>query len=161
MTTLQRCLEFLDRNQIRYAHTGHRVAYTALDVAAAEHLPAAKLAKTVVYFDEHTGYGMAVLPADCLVDVAELRAIAGSAHLRLATEAEIGRLFRESELGAMPPLGNLFDLPVFVDQALAEHPGMAFNAGTHRDVIHMSFADFRRAVQPRIATFARRTVAVH
>ncbi len=161
MTTLQRCLEFLDRQQIRYAHTGHRVAYTALEVAAAEHLPAAKMAKTVVFFDDHAGYGMAVLPADCLVNLNELREITGSQHVRLATETEIGRLFRDSELGAMPPLGNLFDMPVFVDQSLAENAGMAFNAGTHRDVIHMSFADFRRAVGPKIVTFAHKVATVH
>jgi Ala-tRNA(Pro) deacylase len=161
MTTLQRCLEFLDRSQIRYAHTGHRVAYTALEVAAAEHVPAAKMAKTVVYFDDQAGYGMAVLPADCLVDLDELRAVTGSPHIRLATEGEIGRLFRDSELGAMPPLGNLFDMPVYVDQALTANPGLAFNAGTHRDVIHMSFADFRRAVQPKIVTFARKGLSVH
>jgi Ala-tRNA(Pro) deacylase len=61
----------------------------------------------------------------------------------------------------MPPLGNLFDMPVYVDQALTANPGLAFNAGTHRDVIHMSFADFRRAVQPKIVTFARKGLSVH
>jgi Ala-tRNA(Pro) deacylase len=161
MTTLQRCLEFLDRSQIRYAHTGHRVAYTALEVAAAEHLPAAKVAKTVIFFDDRDGYGMAVLAADCVVDMDELRVITGSHRVRLATEAEIGRLFRESELGAMPPFGNLFDMPVYVDRAVADNAAIAFSAGTHRDVIHMSFADFRRAVQPKVATFARKVATVH
>jgi Ala-tRNA(Pro) deacylase len=161
MTTLQRCLEFLDRSQIRYAHTGHRVAYTALEVAAAEHLPAAKMAKTVVFFDDREGYGMAVLRADCLVDLDELGEITGSHHIRLATETEIGRLFRDSELGAMPPFGNLFDMPVYLDHALADNPAIAFSAGTHRDVIHMSFADFRRAVQPKIVSFARKVATVH
>jgi Ala-tRNA(Pro) deacylase len=137
------------------------VAYTALEVAAAEHLPAAKMAKTVVFFGDPAGYGMAVVAADSLVDLDELRAITGSHHIRLATEAEIGRLFRDSELGAMPPFGNLFDMPVFVDQALADNPGMAFSAGTHRDVIHMSFADFRRAVDPKVVTVARKSVSVH
>jgi Ala-tRNA(Pro) deacylase len=161
MTTLQRCLEFLDHNQIRYAHTGHRVAYTALEVAAAEHLPAAKLAKTVVFFDDRLGYGMAVLAADRMVDLDELRGVTGSHNIRLATETEIGRLFRDSELGAMPPIGNLFDLPVYVDQGLAHNAAMAFSAGTHRDVIHMTFADFRRAVQPKIVTFARKASGVN
>ncbi len=159
MTTLQRCLEFLDKNQIRYAHTGHPVAYTALEVAAAEHLPAAKMAKTVVFFSDWSGYGMAVLPADSHADLDELRTVVGAHHLRLATETEIGRLFRESELGAMPPLGNLFDMEVFVDQSLADNPTIAFNGGTHRDVIHMSFADFRRAVNPNIVSFSKRTVS--
>ena len=160
MTTLQRCLEFLDRNRIRYAHTGHPVAYTALEVAAAEHLPAARMAKTVVFFTDREGYGMAVVAADSLVDLEALKYITGAHHIRLATETEIGRLFRESELGAMPPFGTLFDMPVFVDQEVAANPAMAVNAGTHRDVIHMSFPDFRRLVEPRIASFARKMVAV-
>ena len=103
MTTLQRCLEFLDRSQIRYAHTGHRVAYTALEVAAAEHLPAAKMAKTVVFFGDPAGYGMAVVAADSLVESPdELRAITGSHHIRLATEAEIGKLFETVNWGRSP-----------------------------------------------------------
>ena len=64
MTTLKRCIEFLDNNDIPYAHTRHANAYRARDVAAAEHLPPCRLAKTVI-FSSDAGYGMAVLPADC------------------------------------------------------------------------------------------------
>jgi Ala-tRNA(Pro) deacylase len=156
MTTLQRSLEFLDQNRIRYAHTGHRLAYTASDVAQAEHLSPSQMAKCVIFFSHRTGYGMAVLPADCFVDLEELRWVTGAHHIRLATEPEIGRLFRQCELGAMPPFGNLFDLPVFMDVAIGDHPTISFNAGTHRDVIHMSFSDFRRLVEPRMVSFARK-----
>ena len=155
MTTLQRCLEYLDRHDIRYFHSGHPIAFTALDVARAEHLPAAAMAKTVVFYSDHTGYAMAVVPANSRVDLEKLMNISGAHHVRLATEFEIGRIFAESELGAMPPFGPLFDMPVFVDEAIARQPSIAFNAGTHRDVIHMSFRDFRRLVEPLVASFAR------
>jgi len=155
MTTLQRCLELLDQNRIRYAHTGHRLAYTASEVAHAEHLPPSQMAKCIIFFSDRTGYGMAVLPADCVIDLEELQWVTGAPHIRLATEPEIGRLFRQCDLGAMPPFGNLFDLPVYVDVAVADHPTISFNAGTHRDVIHMSFSDFRRLVEPRMVSFAR------
>jgi len=74
--------------------------------------------------------------------------------MRLATEGELSELFPECEVGAMPPFGNLFDIPVFVDETVAASEFIAFTAGTHRDVIHMGFGDFRRLVKPLIAAVA-------
>jgi len=153
MTTLERCIDFLNRSRVRYAHTRHPIAYTAREVAAAEALSPRKLAKTVVYLDDH-GYGLAVVPADRLVNLDVLQDLLRDSRLRLATEREIADLFPECELGAMPPFGKLFDMPVFVDAELAAQEFIAFNAGTHRDVIHMSFGDFRRLVEPAIASFS-------
>ena len=160
MTTLGRCIDFLNRTRVRFAHTRHPIAYTARDVAAAEDLSPHRVAKTVVYLGDQ-GFGLAVVPADYLVDLDVLQDLLGEYHLRLATEREIADLFPECELGAMPPLGNLFDLPVFVDSALASQEFIAFNAGTHRDVIHMSFGDFRRLVDPAIATFGYQEAEVY
>ena len=81
------------------------------------------------------------------------------ARLRLATEAELADLFPPCELGAMPPFGNLFGLPVYVDGRLAGEDMITFNAGTHRDVIHMHFGDFERLVQPSVVAFSRRARA--
>jgi Ala-tRNA(Pro) deacylase len=153
MTTLKRCIEFLDNNDIPYAHTRHANAYRARDVAAAEHLPACRLAKTVI-FSSDDGYGMAVLPADCLLDLEEVAERLNLRHVRLATELEVANLFPECEVGAMPPLGTLFGLPVYIDSRLAEEDYIAFNAGTHRDAIHMCFSDLLRLTDPRITRFA-------
>ena len=153
MTTLQRCLEFLDNAHICYAHTKHSLAFTALEVAFAEHLSPHKLAKTVVYAGCQ-GYGLAVLPADYLINMDTLRRFLNDRDLRLANERELGELFGECELGAMPPFGNLFHLPVLVDTSVAEQEFIAFNAGTHRDVIHMHCGDFKRLVDPAIGQFA-------
>ena len=135
------------------SHHTVAIAYTAREVAAAEALSPRKLAKTVVYLDDH-GYGLAVVPADRLVNLDVLQDLLRDSRLRLATEREIADLFPECELGAMPPFGKLFDMPVFVDAELAAQEFIAFNAGTHRDVIHMSFGDFRRLVEPAIASFS-------
>lgn len=158
MPILTKLREFLDRNQIEYAATVHPLAYTAREVASAEHTPPREVAKTVIYLSEH-GYGMAVLPADSVVDLEQLRLDLGMSRLRLATEAELGELFPSCELGAMPPFGNLFGLPVYVDGRLAGEEMILFNAGTHRDVIHMRFRDFQRLVNPTIVAFARRVMA--
>ena len=158
MTTLERCLELLDNAHICYAHTKHSLAFTALEVAFAEHLSPHKLAKTVVYAGAQ-GYGLAVLPADYLINMETLGRFLNDDAMRLATERELGELFPECELGAMPPLGNLFHLPVLMDSSVAEQEFIAFNAGTHRDVIHMHCGDFRRLVDPAIGKFAYEPVA--
>ena len=153
MTTLQRCLDFLDQNHVCYAHTKHCPAFTALEVAFAEHLSPHKMAKTVLYTGAQ-GYGLAVLPADCLIDLEILGTFVNDLSVRLASERELGELFPEAELGAVPPFGNLFHLPVLVDTSVAEQEFIAFNAGTHRDVIHMHYGDFARMVNPAVGKFA-------
>lgn len=158
MAILRKLQELLDQNGVEYRHTMHPTAYTAREVAMAEHISPHEVAKTVVFLSEE-GYGMAVLCGDCVVDLEQLRKQLGASRLRLATETELGELFPECELGAMPPTGNLFGLPVYVDAQLASEETIAFNAGTHRDVIHMRYRDFARLVNPQVLSFARRVTA--
>ena len=155
MKMLKRCMDFLGENHIRYSHSIHPPAYTAREVASADRMPAHNLAKTVVFLADEA-YGMVVVPADYAVDFTELRRFLGSSEIRLATEAELFELFPECEVGAMPPFGNLFDIPVVVDETVAASQFIAFTAGTHRDVVHMAFGDFRRLVKPMIAAVAVR-----
>ena len=154
MTMLQKVIQFLNDNQVEYLHTIHEPVFTAREVAAVEHLPLRDVAKVVVFWTER-GCALAVIPADMLLDLEQVRSTLGYKEVSLAREADLGRLFPESELGAMAPLGNLFGLPVFVDEKLASENIIAFNAGTHRDVIQMHFRDFERLVKPRIFRFGR------
>lgn len=109
--------------------------------------------KTIVYSGDN-GYGMLLLPADCTADFDEVRRLLGLAEIRLATEAELAALFPECELGAMPPFGNLFNMPVLLDEGLATPEFIGFTAGTHRDVLHISAADFHALVNPLVTSFA-------
>lgn len=154
MTTLRSCLDMLERYRIPHVHTSHANAYRAREVAAAEHLPPYMLAKTVIVRGPE-GYAMAVLPADCKVDLDELATALNLQHLRLATEEEVRERFPESEIGAVPPLGALFGLPVYMDMRLAKEGYIFFNAGTHRDAIHMSVPDYVRVADPLVLQFAR------
>jgi len=146
--------KFLEINQVPFKHTVHPLAYTAREVASAEHLPLRDVAKVVIVSagDE---YQMVVLPANRALDLSELRTSLGMGHARLATEDEIGRLFPDCDLGAMPPFGNLYDMRVYVDSGLALDDWMAFNAGTHTDVLHMRFKDYKWLVNPIILPLAR------
>jgi len=158
MAVLKKLQQLLEENGVQYQHSVHPTAYTAREVAVAEHIPPREVAKTVVFLSEN-GYGMAVLCGDCVVDLEQLRRDLGLSRVRLATEAELGELFPDCELGAMPPTGNLFGLPVYVDAQLAAQPSIAFNAGTHRDVVRIQFRDFERLVKPQILSFARKVTA--
>lgn len=154
MTTLRRCIDLLERYRVPYVHTKHANAYRSSEVAEAEHLPLHMLAKTVIVHST-IGYGVAVLPADCRIDLEELAIRLHLQQLRLATEEEIRALFPESEIGAMPPFGPSFGVRVYMDVRLATEPYIFFNAGTHRDAIHISTEDYLRLADPIIVQFAR------
>jgi Ala-tRNA(Pro) deacylase len=147
----------LEDSGTAYTHHVHSPAYTAREVARAEHISPHRVAKTVVFHSDK-GYGMAVLPADSYVDMYELRFVLGLDYVRLATEEELLQLFPRDEVGAMPPFGNLYGMPVYVDANLAEEDIIAFNAGTHRDTVYMRFADFRQLVRPTITFFSDNSV---
>lgn len=155
---LQRCVDYLKLSRIVYSHSIHSPAYTARAVAWADRMPPHSLAKTVVYSTD-SGYGMLVLPADMVVDFDEVRRLLKLKTIRLASEEELARLFPDCAAGAMPPFGNLFDMPVLMDETLATAEFIAFSAGTPRDVIHMSGDDFHKLVNPLVAAFAVEKVA--
>ncbi len=160
MAFLERLRVFLDEHHAEYTHTEHPQAYTAREVAHAEHLPAREIAKVVVVFGDD-GYRMIVVPANRLVDFHEVRLALGLTHARMATEEELARLFPDCELGAMPPFGNLYNMPVYLDSTLAGEDIIAFNAGTHRDVIHMKTSDYRDMALPTVISLAREAVMRH
>ncbi len=159
MATLKRLLDYLDQNHVEYLHTSHDTAYKAREVACLEHMLPCNFAKVVVFHSD-LGAGMAVVPADCQLDIKELREALNAPHLRLVSEEELQALFPECELGAMPPLGTLFGLPVYMDSSMAADATIAFNAGTHRDVVHMRFQDYASLVNPAFVAIAMRA-AVH
>lgn len=96
---------------------------------------------------------MVVLPANRKIVLSALREMLANQNVKLATEDDFIERFPDCELGAMPPFGNLYGLPVYVAESLAEEPEIVFNAGTHREVIKMSFADFAELVQPTVLDF--------
>ncbi|MBI3895699.1 MAG: YbaK/EbsC family protein [Acidobacteria bacterium] len=158
MYLLTRIKDYLDKENVSYQHVVHRTAYTAQEVAAEEHIPGKLMAKAVVVKTDGR-YVMAVLPATAKVDLAALQASLGAQEVRLATEFEFTGLFPDCEVGAMPPFGNLYGLPVCVDESLSRDPEIVFNAGTHQDTIRMKYEDFARLARPQILGFSLSRVA--
>ncbi len=152
--------EFLDRNRIQYLVISHSVAYTAQGIAALTHIPGKELAKTVMVMVDGK-LAMAVVPASFRVDLNRLKKYLGADSVELANEYEFRDRFPDCETGSMPPFGNLYGMDVFVDQILAEDDEIAFNAGSHRELVRMKFADFRDLVKPAIIALVVGKVRSH
>lgn len=143
--------EFLDANGVKYVSLVHSQAFTAMEVAESAHVKGREMAKAVVVKLDGR-LALAVLPATRKVDLEALRQGTGALQAELAHEHEFRGDFPGCEVGAMPPFGNLFGMEVFVDPALAAHDEIAFNAGTHVELIRMAYADFARLVKPRVVS---------
>ncbi len=150
--------EFLDANGVKYITITHSRAYTAQEVAASAHIKGKDLAKVVmVVLDDKMA--MVVLPASYQIDFDLLKAATGSNMVRLATEAEFQEMFPECETGAMPPFGNLYGMDVYVAEELTQDEEIAFNAGSHTELIRMAYRDFERLVRPKVVRIAARQTA--
>ncbi len=152
--SLTRLKELLDRNEIKYVVISHSVAYTAQGIAALTHTPGKELAKTVIVKIDGT-LAMAVVPASCQVDLALLKAAAGAGTVQLASEQEFKDRFPDCETGAMPPFGNLYGMTVFADESLSRDKEIAFNAGSHRELVRMAWNDLEKLAKPRLIKLVR------
>jgi Ala-tRNA(Pro) deacylase len=147
---------YLRENDVPYEVRHHPVAYTSQRVAQSEHIPGKFVAKVVVVFadDKMT---LLALPAPLHVDLKKAAAVLGAKEVRLATEDEFAGHFPDCEVGAVPPIGSLYGLPLYVDTALAEDEKIVFDAGTHTDTITVTYEDFARVAEPEVADFAVRS----
>jgi len=145
----QRLQDFLDSQRVPYTTIRHTTAYTAQGTAASVHIPGKEFAKSVVVSLDGR-LTLAVLPAPARLDLDRLRASTGAERAELASEERLRELFPDCELGAMPPFGNLYGLEVLVAEELAQDEEIAFNAGTHTELIRMAYDDFALLVRPRV-----------
>lgn len=150
---LKRLTQFLDENSIKYSVITHSQAFTANETAALAHIPGKEIAKTVIVKADKE-FVMTVLPASEMVNFKALKDVLNVPHVTLASETEFTALFPNCEAGAMPPFGNLYNMSVVAARSLSEDKEIAFNAGTHRELIRMQYADFERLVKPRVAEFS-------
>jgi len=141
--------DFLDQNSVKYMTISHSPAFTAQEIAASACIPGKELAKTVVIKIDGK-MAMAVLPASLKVNFELLKNATGAGAVGLAGENEFRSMFPECDVGAMPPFGNLYGMDVFVTDKLAENEEIAFNAGSHTELIRLAYKDFERLVKPRI-----------
>lgn len=152
-----RVKDFLETNNVHYNCITHPTSYTAQGTAAYAHVSGNEMAKTVVVKLD-TQLAMAVLPASAQLDLAAFRQLTRAKSVALAAEPEFETKFPDCDLGAMPPFGNLYGVPVYVDEELSMDRDIAFNAGTHNELVRMRYDDFERLVNPIVGRFALRAI---
>lgn len=143
---------FLDINGIKYVSIIHSPTYTAQEVAQSVHMPGREMAKVVI-IELDGKMAMAVLPATRKVVVQDLRDVTGCDDVKFASESEFKSRFPDCEVGAMPPFGNLYGMEVYASEELARNREIAFNAGSHVEIIRMTFDDFDHLVKPKVLAF--------
>lgn len=157
---VQKLKQFLDERGAKYVTISHSKAYTAQEVAASAHIPGKEVAKTVMVKIDGD-MAMAVLPASYSIDFDQLRRATGAPTAELATEDEFKSLFPDCEVGAMPPFGSLYGMQTFMAASLSEDEEIAFNAGSHTELIKMSFSTYVRLENPVELAFSLEPAAMY
>lgn len=146
---LTRLHQLLEQQQVPYQTIRHRTAYSAQTTAAAAHVPGRELAKAVIV--EIDGQlAMIVQTASRMVPLGRIRAATGARDVHLVSEREFEHRFPDCELGAMPPFGNLYGMDTYVTEAVSQDEEIAFNAGSHTELVRLRYSDFDRLVHPTV-----------
>ena len=150
---LERLKQLLESHGVVYKTIVHLPAYTAQGIAAMTHISGKELAKTVIVKIDGS-LAMAVLPASHRIDLRRLKAATGAATVSVASEAEFKDAFPGCETGAMPPFGNLYSVPVLVDETVTLDREIVFNAGSHTELVRLAYEDFARLTGPKVLNFS-------
>ncbi len=154
MTGKERLKQYLREHRVAFQVQRHRTTYTAEELAQAEHVPGLMVAKAVIGLAD-ARLVMLVLPVTHVVDYPAAAAAIGAREFHLADEQDFAWAFADCEVGALPPFGNLYGLPVYVDRSLAADHEIVFPAGTHTETLKIRYGDFARLVEPVMGDFAR------
>lgn len=146
--------DYLMQENIQYIATNHPPSYTAMETAQSAHVPGKELIKTVIVNMDGM-LAMAILPATEELDLERLKQLAQARSISLAKEEEFSDRFPLCETGGMPPFGNLFGMDVYCDPCWDEDETIAFNAGSHTEIVMMCFGDYIKTVKPILGTIRR------
>ena len=153
MDCRERLEQYFRENEVPFEVMKHEEAYTMQEVAASLHVPGRQVAKVVIVKAD-AQMAMLVVSSPDRLNFAKVRALLDAKDVRLAKEDEFSDLFPDCEVGGMPPFGNLYGVPVYVDQALSNEANIVFRIGTHKEVMKVSSADFARLAGPTVGEFA-------
>ena len=154
MAISEKLRAFLEASRVKYSVVKHPLAYTAQEIAAAQHVPGRRLAKCVL-INTDRGPVLAVLPAMHLIDLKRLKMLLRARTVTIAKESDIKQRFPDVEAGAMSPFGNLYEVPIVVDRLLAESAEIVFNAGSHTETIKMRYRDIATLAKHATGSFVQ------
>jgi Ala-tRNA(Pro) deacylase len=145
-------IEYLKRNEVPFKRRPHAQAVSSQQLAASLHVSGYRVAKSVIV-DADGQKWIAVLPASETVNVARLAEVLEARKVRLLGESEFAPIFTDCEIGAEPPFGGLFGIPVVVDSWLADATWIILRAGSHQESLEMAYSDFVSLEKPRVGSF--------
>lgn len=149
--------DYLDTHGIHYLNITHSKAYTMQKIAALTHISGKEIAKAVMVKVDGR-MAMAVLPASTRINFSALKSMLEASDVHLANEEEFKNIFPNCDVGAMPPFGNLWNIPVYVAESLTHQERITFNAGNHMELIQMDYNDFERLVKPKVLRYSYQSV---
>jgi Ala-tRNA(Pro) deacylase len=152
MSIPQRIRDFLDSHGVAYEQLSHPQSFTGQDTAHTLHISGKKCVKTIV-LDGDGKFVMAVIPAATRINLQDLQEAMEAKHLEMLPESELVKLLPDCERGAIPPLGPLYGMDVWVDRAISSSEQIVFCAGTHEDSVRMTYSDFAKLTRPRNGRF--------
>jgi Ala-tRNA(Pro) deacylase len=145
MTIANRLRQYLDEKKIRYDLVAHPRTETSSRTAQSAHVPGHKVAKCVVVHHE-LGHVLAVVPSTHRVELGTLQDLLDR-RLGLATEGEVAAIFSDCDVGAVPPIGAAYGVPVVLDEGLGSAGDVYFEGGDHTTLVHVSAEAFRTVTQ--------------
>ncbi len=153
MTIARKLEDYLTGKGINYDTVAHHRTSTSSQTALAAQLPGRRLAKSVLLHHE-MGYALAVVPSSHRVELSTLQDVIDK-RLGLASEDEVSQLFSDCDIGAVPPVGAAYDVPVILDESFGAEGDVYFEGGDHRTLVHVTGSDFRNLLQgARLARFS-------
>jgi Ala-tRNA(Pro) deacylase len=153
MTIANRLKDYIDGEGVSYDTVAHHRTATTRQSAVAAHVPGSRMAKSVLVHHE-LGYALAVVPSTHRIELATLQEVMDK-RLGLASEDEVVTLFDDCDIGAIPPIGAAYDVPVILDESLGDGADVYFEGGDHKTLVHVSGRDFRNLTKDaRLARFS-------
>jgi len=144
----KRVQQYLDQQGVKYKLLIHSPAFTAQEVAEVAHVPGRLMAKTVIMTLDGK-MAMIVVPAPKMIHPDSLAESLSVKEATFLHESNFRDKFPDCEVGALPPFGNLYDMPVYIDTELAQQEEIVFSAGSYRELFTLPMQDYMRLVQPK------------
>jgi Ala-tRNA(Pro) deacylase len=148
MAVIDRIQALLQEHRAPHTLIEHTRADSALTAAAARGASLHIGGKSLVMKVGRDDFRLFVISGACRTDGRALRRFLGASRMRFATKDELLAL-TGLEPGCVPPFGRpVLDLPLYVDQSIADNDQIAFSPGVHTASMIMSTRDYLRAAQP-------------
>ena len=141
MALAQKVKELFEARGAVYELISHARTGSALHTAEAAHVPGDLLLKGVLLSDSG-GYVLAVIPATYHLELERMNELTGRS-LALVKEEEVYDVFSDCEPGSVPPFGEVYGVETLLDYRIEEQPEVYFEAGSHGELVRMSWEAFR------------------